>query len=297
MKKIIYILVISTLIAGCTDNKPSGTIQTSNPDNSTQENENIIGEYNNIDNDGYLNMRKQPQSNGDIIRQISAGEKFVILEKTNSDWTKIRTMNQETGFVSTKRIRTLTTDLGTNLTGEAPRILYNYLPGNYSCDFEKFISDPAIPKLAKQLFNKTATYSEEPLEYFNNLASKDKQKRAFYLRVITNSYHIADGAYAEGLGSSGKEYIETCPQEFASFFDNNTCFTENDLKIWADIVMLEFSISDEDFETSDGEPDGIQFIKKLQKECKSYPESQKATIKRFCNYLQTNWNDNFKKNK
>jgi Bacterial SH3 domain len=305
MKKIIYLLALNAFFTGCTDNKTSGAIQPSNPGNVTE----IIGEYNNKDNDGYLNMRTQPQSDASIIRQIPAEEKFVILENTNKGWTKIRTINNDTGFVSTNRIRVLPNNLDgnqqqnravENKAGEQTEpvpIFYNYLPGNYSCDFEKFISDPTTPKLAKQLFNKTASYSEEPLAYFKNLASKDKQERAFYLRVITNSYQIADGAYAEGLGAMGETYIAHCPQEFASFFDNNACFTENDLKIWVDIVMLEFSISDENYEETDGEPDGIQFIKQLQKDCKTYPQSQRETIRRFCNYLQTSWNDHFKKNK
>lgn len=159
------------------------------------------------------------------------------------------------------------------------------------CNFDKVLNDPKTPKLAKELFNNTAIYSEEPLSYFVNLKDKDKETREFYFRVLTNSNKISDGAYTEGLGNLGKEFIENNPKDFASFFDNKVCFSEDDLKVWAQIALLEFEIIDENIETGKGEPLVNVYCKKLIKDSEHFSESQKATIKKFCNYLQNEWGD------
>lgn len=163
------------------------------------------------------------------------------------------------------------------------------------CSFEGILSDPKTPKLARELFNNTAKNSDEPLSYFNNIYSKDRQKRDFYFRVITNSYKIADGAYSEGLGNFGKEYIENNPKDFVTFFDNKECFTDDDLKIWAKIALLEFQIIDENIETGKGESLVNLYSKKLIKDSGNYSENQKETIKKFTDYLKTEWG-NFLKN-
>lgn len=159
------------------------------------------------------------------------------------------------------------------------------------CSFENILSDPKTPKLAIELFNNTAKYSEEPLEYFDNLMSKDKEKREFYFKTITNSYQIADGAYSEGLGNFGKEFIENNPKEFATFFDNKNCFTDNDLKIWAKIALLEFQIIDDNIEAGKGESIVSKYSKKLLIESKNYTDNQKETIRKFTEYLKKEWNE------
>ncbi len=164
-----------------------------------------------------------------------------------------------------------------------------------NCSFDEILSDSKTPKLAKEIFNNTAKNSDEALAYFKYISSKDKQKKYFYFRVLTNSYKIADGSYSEGLGNFGKEFIENNPKEFCDFFENKDCFTENDLKIWAKIVVLEFQIIDENIETGKGEPLVESYSKKLLKDSERFPESQKKTIRKFTNYLKNEWG-NFLKN-
>ncbi len=159
------------------------------------------------------------------------------------------------------------------------------------CSFDEILSDSKTPKLAKEIFNNTAENSDEPLAYFKYISSKDKQKKYFYFRVLTNSYKIADGSYSEGLGNFGKEFIENNPKEFSAFFDKKECFNDNDLKIWAKIVILEFQIIDENVETGKGETLVESYSKKLIKDCEEFPESQKKTIKKFTNYLKNEWGD------
>lgn len=158
-----------------------------------------------------------------------------------------------------------------------------------TCNFDKMLSDSKTPKLAIKLFNSHPEYSEEPLSYFAYLKNSDKETREFYFRVLTNSYKIADGALAEGLGNLGKEFIENNPHEFAEFFDNKSCFSDIDLNTWAKIALLEFEIIDENIDTGKGESLVDRYCKKLIIDSSQYSESQKETIKKFCDFLKTEW--------
>lgn len=160
-----------------------------------------------------------------------------------------------------------------------------------NCNFDNILSNPKTPKLAIKLFNNDAKYSEEPFSYFDKLESNDKETRDFYFRVLTNSYKNADGAYAEGIGNLGKEFIENNPKEFATFFDNKNCFNDTDLKTWAKIALLEFEIIDENIETGKGEPLVNIYCKTLIKNSEQYSETQKETIVKFCNLLKNEWGD------
>lgn len=154
-------------------------------------------------------------------------------------------------------------------------------------DLEIFLTDSSTPKMAVELYNNTYVLNDdEVLDILENLESKDVLKRWFYFRVITNSYKIADSSYAEGLGYAGKEYIENNTCEFASYFDNEECFSEKDLDTWVDIAMLEFGLIGE---TEDGRYDQdivINFNKSLIINCKNAPSSQKATVEKFCKSLE-----------
>lgn len=160
----------------------------------------------------------------------------------------------------------------------------------HNCDFDKFLKDPNTPKFAKDLLNNTAKYpgDNEPLTYFDNFKSKDKQEREFYFKVVTNSYKIADGAYSEGLGNTGKEFMENNPMEFAAFFDNKNCFTDIDLATWADIVILEFGIIGEgDYD----KPIIDDYINKLKSNCSDCSTTQKETINKFGVTLNKKWKE------
>lgn len=156
-----------------------------------------------------------------------------------------------------------------------------------NCDFSAYLNDPKIPKYSKELINNTASYSDEPLSYFDNLKSKDKKLREYYFRAITNSYNIADGAYAEGLGYKGYEYVETETQTFASYFDNVDCFTDDDLNTWADIVMLELTIDGMD---ENNNPIVDDLIKTIKDNCNTCSDQQKKTIDKFALLLKDKWN-------
>ncbi len=156
------------------------------------------------------------------------------------------------------------------------------------CNFDKFLNNEKTPKLAIELYNNKAKLSEEPLSYFGNLKSTDFQKRAFYFRVITNSYKGADGSYSEGLANFGKEFIENNTENFVSYFDKKQCFNDYDLYIWADIVISEFLIIRE------VEYDKLiinDYTKKLKTNCKSCSKTQQNTIDKFEKIIKRKWSD------
>ena len=160
--------------------------------------------------------------------------------------------------------------------------------------FKKVIENPKTPELAKMLLNNYASNSDEPLEYFEKLKSNEKVTREFYFKVLTNTYKYADGSYAEGLGNYGKEYIEENTKDFLTYFDNKTCFNDEDIETWADIAMLEFSILIENTNESEIVE---KYITKLNENCNSCSKEQKLTLEKFEKSLRVKYKeyeDNFR---
>jgi len=146
------------------------------------------------------------------------------------------------------------------------------------CDYSDLLNNPKTPKMAKELFNNTAKLTDEPLDYFEYILNGNENEKKFYFRIITNSYKISDGAYSEGLGSFGKEYIETQPDAFASFFDQSNCFTDDDLKIWAKIALLEFQIIDDSTENNKNEALVYGYCRKLIHDSKKFSKSKQKPL-------------------
>ena len=160
------------------------------------------------------------------------------------------------------------------------------------CKLENFLEDPKISKIAKQLYNNTYKLKDdEPLELLGQLYNQDKHQRLFYFKAITNSYKISDGIYSEALGLAGKEYIEKKTKQFASNFDDEECFSKNDIETWADIVMLEFKITEEN---SSAKETIENYNETLIKNCKSCTEKQKLVIEDFTIYLKEKEKEYFK---
>jgi len=159
------------------------------------------------------------------------------------------------------------------------------------CDFDKFLNDPRTPKLAKDIYlNKEwdLRNDTEALALLDSLTAKDKTSRPFYFKVVTKSEKKSDGYYSEGLGYAGYNYVVNNTQEFASYFDNKQCHTDNDLATWADIVIMEFSISGEG---SYDKPIVDDYLKKLKSNCKDCSTTQKGTINKFGLTLKEKWNE------
>jgi hypothetical protein len=159
----------------------------------------------------------------------------------------------------------------------------------HNCNLDEFIEDKEIPKLAKDIYldkDWSLSNDNEALALLDSLTAKNKESRPFYFKVVTKTHKKSDGYFSEGLGAAGKQYVENNTKEFVSNFDNQGCFTANDMTIWADILILEFSIS------GDGEYDKPiidDYIKKLKSNCKDCSTAQKENLNKFGLTLQNKW--------
>jgi hypothetical protein len=161
----------------------------------------------------------------------------------------------------------------------------------HQCDFDNFLNDPKTPKLAKDIYldkEWNLRNDTEILALLDSLTAKDKTSRPFYFKVITKSEKKSDGYYSEGLGYAGYNYVLNNTQEFASYFDNKQCHTDNDLATWADIVIMEFNISGEG---SYDKPIVDDYIKKLKSNFKDCSTAQNETINKFGLTLKEKWNE------
>lgn len=158
-----------------------------------------------------------------------------------------------------------------------------------NCDFERFSSDPNTPRLAKAIYldkEWSLNRDDEALALLDSLLAKDPAARPFYFKVVTKSYQKADGYYSEGLGLAAYEFVRGHTQEFAAYFDDTVCHTAQDLADWADMVVLELSISRE------GEYDKpvvAELMQELEGNCKDCADSRKKTLKYFGLLLLEKW--------
>jgi hypothetical protein len=156
--------------------------------------------------------------------------------------------------------------------------------------FKKYLTDPKTPKLAKQIFNDNWTLEDEALVFISYLTDKDKEARPFYFRVVTNTYKKSDGAVSEGLGNGGYEYVKNNPKEFANYFIGKNSFTDNDLKTWADIVMLELQLIDEN-EIPKKEPIVENYTKVIKQNCKTCTKDESIILNKFEDILKEKWRE------
>ncbi len=182
-----------------------------------------------------------------------------------------------------------------NTSKEKSSVDKNKNTSSKSCNFEQILQDPKTTQLAKEIFQgKAKTLSDnEALAYFEKLKSKSQQDRNFYFKVITKSYSIADGAYAEGLGYEAKNFLEDNPYEFTEFIDNQDCITLKDLSVWVDMLIGEFTIEQA------GERDNSfidEYIHSLRKGCKKCSSSQLRTIHMLDLALKVKLNQYLKNN-
>lgn len=160
---------------------------------------------------------------------------------------------------------------------------------NYTCNFESLITDEKTPKLAKDIYNNNnwdLNNDNQALALLDSLTCKNKTARAFYFKVITMTYHKADGYFSEALGLAGKEFVENDSEDFLSYFDDKACFTETDMETWANIVMLEFSITGIDpIEKSIVE----KYLNKIRSNCHACSTAHIRTLNKFSMLLRSRW--------
>ena len=158
-----------------------------------------------------------------------------------------------------------------------------------NCNFDYFLSDKNTPKLAKDIYRDNdwnLNKADELLSLLDSLSATNVNSRPFYCKVITKSFKKSDGYLSEGLGIAGVKYVENNTKEFISNFENKSCFDDNDMITWANILILEFSIG------SDGGSDKTfidDYVKKLNLNCKDCSPIQKENVRKFGLTLKDEW--------
>jgi hypothetical protein len=132
-----------------------------------------------------------------------------------------------------------------------------------SCD-KKAKSDSQSISTADSIQGKTSTinyfneiYQKEELiksddnqmlSIMDSLFTKDADKGLFYFVVFTKSLNGADGFYSEGAGQSAFNYITNNPRQFAQYFKTSEKLNPKDLDNWADSIVGEIIILNENNE-------------------------------------------------
>lgn len=150
--------------------------------------------------------------------------------------------------------------------------------------FRKYSDNTRTPKLARDIFaNRQWDLSEEShaLALLDSLNAKEIEARPFYFKVVTLTYAKSDGSFSEGLGNAGYDYVKDNTSEFLNYFIGDNSFTKDDLKIWANIILLELSISAED----NLQQGILNYIKELKS--KKLSTEQTAVLDEFCLLLKT----------
>ncbi|MBB6613162.1 hypothetical protein H7F15_19135 [Pontibacter sp. Tf4] len=106
---------------------------------------------------------------------------------------------------------------------------------------QEHLADPFIPLLFKDIFQKKVELQDDDqtLAIPDSLFSKDKERHPFYFTLVTRTIWWADGAFAEPLYSTMKEYVESNPQQLIGYFRTASFLTEADFNNWADGVAME----------------------------------------------------------
>jgi hypothetical protein len=188
--------------------------------------------------------------------------------------------------MSTLRITLLSILLGLNAMNG---ISGQTIEASDPCNFSAMATDKDISELTRNIyFNREWSLENdyEALALLDSLQARNQNSRAFYFKVVTKSYEKTDGYYSEVLGYVGKEYVEQHTAEFIAYFDDNSCFTREDLMTWTKIVILEFSIVAEE---KDKRTIVKSYIKLLKSNVKNCTALQKENMNAFCVGLEKEW--------
>jgi hypothetical protein len=148
-----------------------------------------------------------------------------------------------------------------------------------SCNFQAYIDRPTTTRLTRQIFGREDWDGNDiqALHFIDSLTTRDTAARAFYFRLVTNIPSNRGLDYREAFYMDATEYLTGHPAAFLAFFDRNACFSDADMRIWADMVAAEYGIQDE----NDVKPALARLFKDLRQKCSRCTDEQKANLERF----------------
>ncbi|WP_162051336.1 hypothetical protein [Pontibacter pamirensis] len=149
---------------------------------------------------------------------------------------------------------------------------------------QEHLDDPLIPVLFKDVFQEKVALDDDDktLSLIDSLFSNDRVRHPFYFTLVTKTLWWADGAFSEPLGISMKEYVETEPKQFITYFQSEPVLTEADFNKWADGVAMEVGIKYEHSEIE--EIDGVE--SRMLSNCRKCDAEERNMIQRFAKRMK-----------
>ncbi|MFD2247114.1 hypothetical protein [Pontibacter ruber] len=143
---------------------------------------------------------------------------------------------------------------------------------------QEHLADPLIPLLFKDIFQKKAELQDDQAHAIpDSLFSKDKERHPFYFTLVTRTIWWADGAFAEPLYSTMKEYVESNPKQLIEYFRTAPYLTEADFNNWADGVAMEVGV---EFENKERVEIG-QIEERMVRNCTGCNREELSVLKKF----------------
>jgi hypothetical protein len=146
---------------------------------------------------------------------------------------------------------------------------------------KEVLADKNTMQLAKDIYQGKWQLSNENVEsllhMLDSFPKMDPAVKGFYFVVIAKSFDKSDGAYSEGLGASGKDYVDHNITEFLNYFCGEGKLPDIYLHKWAAIVANEM----EKVKVDQDHKIQSKISKIYDAKCKDCRSEQKAVLKKF----------------
>ena len=144
-------------------------------------------------------------------------------------------------------------------------------PSNYF-----YLSDLPTKHIGELILSDSIRALQNEISYrcLDSLNSKVDSSRSFYLKVFTKVISNTDGPLSEVVGEYAKKYIETYPNEFASYASG---FSKSQMELWA-YQTVEYVLADVEAQRI---KDAAEWTNKISKSCKNCTPSQIKALNSF----------------
>ena len=161
-------------------------------------------------------------------------------------------------------------------TNSSPSLLLNPAdslrnPSNYF-----YLSDLPTRHVGELILSDSIKALQNEISYrcLDSLNTRIDSSRAFYLKVFSKIISNSDGPLSEVVGEYAKKYIETYPNEFATYASG---FTKSQMELWA-YQTVEYVLADVEAQRI---KDATEWSNKINKSCKDCTASQIKALKTF----------------
>jgi len=139
-----------------------------------------------------------------------------------------------------------------------------------------YLANKNIKEVAQMILDNKCQPSDNYITFsvMDSLLSQKSEDRKFYFRVFLNILEKADGALAEAVGLPAMNYVEKYTTEFIQLL---TSISNDQLDSWASVIGIELFLSSQDDPMKDGEV----YVEKLELNCLSLNENEKARLRKF----------------